>query len=1122
MKKKSPFIPKNDSPVKIPSLDQDEDDDEEQGSGLSPIGGYGFGYRMESDVPLNGGHVPTTRSSSPPPPPADVEVPPPSSPLPSTSQPIAVIKTPRPTRKSARQATKSRTAQPKKPRPSRPAPPTARELDAYESLITCPSSPLSALSSVPDTDAQSDAESELTELPTSPDYHTMDLPMSEPLQEPPVSSELSMDPETFMEEQNAFDDAGDRTVHYEVAVEIEGVRDSSNELLIDRGLETNKPPARVDDETRKDALTEHLVSEAPAEDVQALVTGEHEFPISTEQVSDGSALVEDTAVPITQLTLFQVPVPTEIPPAGEAQLSEDASAPVQEPTSGPLTVSDLTMGEPVDTPVEQQLPVEEQPSVEQLQSAEQQSSAVEQLQQPSIEPVLETPLNLPNVKSPAELQDDTMQVDTELSTSSPGENPPPAPIQSKSTSTPTELTSTPAESTSNPANLASTPVEFTSTPAEPAPPQPEPASTSKSRIVKRKAPGLPPMATSRTTRSTSRQVTSEAGPSSGAATTSALPAAKSALPAPTTRGTATSAIPKPTTTRKAAAGTAVRTATMTKVGGKAALTGKKVPAVGKKAPAAGKNGVAENKAISAGKKAAEPKAGPSTKKDTPTEMKSASTEPQPAPPTSPKKKPVLGSSISSKVLAAGPSSAPSSPLKLVRSTSMFVKPVSTHVPTSSNYKALDSMLHKLKEGPPTRPNTSMGFNRNGPGDDSDEEEEGEKRPYLFMDDSQVAGPSSRPLHKRASTTGSTMSGSAKSTPSSSAAKSSIPGVSSKSTAKPAFPSKPAAPGAQSRMTFGINSKLGASAKPGTSAFGQRPARGGAAVRGRMLPPSNAFPRTRVSRNPTLPSVEASPVKGSGGADDDDVMIVDEQPLPSLFNSLGASASSEDIEMLEPSNNKGKGKASDVNTFAEKPGLPRLRSSGRTRSSTSQQGYKSAAPSPPGSGSAGPVADARPGASALKGCTILVDVTSADNENLHDHFAGMLTGMGARITRTVGTRCTHIVFKNGSHTTVKLYRAMKDSTPLVVGIDWVAQCTEKQNRVEETPYLVDLSEVNISAPKSKRKSMIPVQFSSFDDITNPMNNGGADRSMDESVHSVDDDLPPLERARRRLSTLPTRA
>ncbi|KAF8496431.1 hypothetical protein F5888DRAFT_1703821 [Russula emetica] len=107
---------------------------------------------------------------------------------------------------------------------------------------------------------------------------------------------------------------------------------------------------------------------------------------------------------------------------------------------------------------------------------------------------------------------------------------------------------------------------------------------------------------------------------------------------------------------------------------------------------------------------------------------------------------------------------------------------------------------------------------------------------------------------------------------------------------------------------------------------------------------------------------------------------------------------------------------------------------------------------------------------LKSCTIFVDTDAGGL------FVDMLKGLGAKIIGRAGQSCTHIVYKNGLMSTLTKYRLMREPKPFVVGISWVVECAEKCRRVGEENFLVDLEGVNVAGNNKRRRSMLPKHIS----------------------------------------------
>ncbi|OJT02222.1 hypothetical protein TRAPUB_7249 [Trametes pubescens] len=141
----------------------------------------------------------------------------------------------------------------------------------------------------------------------------------------------------------------------------------------------------------------------------------------------------------------------------------------------------------------------------------------------------------------------------------------------------------------------------------------------------------------------------------------------------------------------------------------------------------------------------------------------------------------------------------------------------------------------------------------------------------------------------------------------------------------------------------------------------------------------------------------------------------------------------------------------------------------------------------------------PGALAvLRGCTIFVDVRTEEGDDAGGLFVDMLRGLGAKMATRVGSRCTHVVYKNGLMSTLTRYRLVKDPKPLVVGIAWVVECVEKRQRVEETRFLVDLAMANVAGVNRRRKSMLPKSIFASPGADGKTGGGGAGAASGPAV------------------------
>ncbi|KAJ7928476.1 hypothetical protein B0H13DRAFT_1597352 [Mycena leptocephala] len=505
--------------------------------------------------------------------------------------------------------------------------------------------------------------------------------------------------------------------------------------------------------------------------------------------------------------------------------------------------------------------------------------------------------------------------------------------------------------------------------------------------------------------------------------------------------------------------------------------------------------------------------------------------------------------------AAAPSGSPSpTKNKLARASSLFTaRPPPSFTRTftgpgnTSSLQTLASALEKLRMPPPERPNTSMGFSK----DDTD---------HTLAESTRSADARSigigRPSGglQRASTVASIGSASSST--------SSLPGDSLKASTSAAPPLKSAL--VQRPLSAFMNAKGAGAGGASNLAVGTGSImRGGPSVfgagRGRSAP--------KVSRNPGLPSVIASPVKGTGDGDD---TMLEEELMPGVDEGLETRDAPTTERVTSP---RGKGKekerlpeewrqnasrrasmaGQDLSKSVSLPPKPvgimgppetpldrvgmRSSSSSYPSSSSDPSGSagegmrrstriaKSAAETSVGDDDVSTTETQRPAPTPvqpltiLKGCIVFVDIISeVGDDSARSFITDMLKNLGARVLGSVGATCTHIVYKNGLRSTYNRYKALPDPKPHVVGMEWVVQSAEKRNHEDETPYLIDMDDMNTTAIK-RRKSMLPRLMS-----------GGMDDSMDgdhsfESSSSsmmMDDELghlAPLERARlRKAGTL----
>lgn len=129
------------------------------------------------------------------------------------------------------------------------------------------------------------------------------------------------------------------------------------------------------------------------------------------------------------------------------------------------------------------------------------------------------------------------------------------------------------------------------------------------------------------------------------------------------------------------------------------------------------------------------------------------------------------------------------------------------------------------------------------------------------------------------------------------------------------------------------------------------------------------------------------------------------------------------------------------------------------------------------------------AQPLRSVTALVEVFTLDGSSASSPFIALLHRLGARTTKTWSERVTHVVFKDGSPTTLQKVRlANKDASEdgqakrevFCVNSRWVTDCDREGRRMDERAeeYAVDVSEIPRGG-KRRRKSMEPETLKKLD-------------------------------------------
>ncbi|KAI5272938.1 hypothetical protein E4T47_03828 [Aureobasidium subglaciale] len=121
---------------------------------------------------------------------------------------------------------------------------------------------------------------------------------------------------------------------------------------------------------------------------------------------------------------------------------------------------------------------------------------------------------------------------------------------------------------------------------------------------------------------------------------------------------------------------------------------------------------------------------------------------------------------------------------------------------------------------------------------------------------------------------------------------------------------------------------------------------------------------------------------------------------------------------------------------------------------------------------------------LKAVTALVEVFTLDGSSASGPFIALLQGLGARTTKTWSDRVTHVIFKDGSPTTLQKVR-LGNKNPnskkvFCVNSRWVTDCERSGTRMDEQAdiYTVDLNEVPRGG-RRRRKSMEPAALRNVD-------------------------------------------
>ncbi|KAK5123287.1 hypothetical protein LTR85_002717 [Meristemomyces frigidus] len=121
------------------------------------------------------------------------------------------------------------------------------------------------------------------------------------------------------------------------------------------------------------------------------------------------------------------------------------------------------------------------------------------------------------------------------------------------------------------------------------------------------------------------------------------------------------------------------------------------------------------------------------------------------------------------------------------------------------------------------------------------------------------------------------------------------------------------------------------------------------------------------------------------------------------------------------------------------------------------------------------------AAPLRGVTAMVEVFTLEGASASAPFVALLHRLGAKTTKVWSDRVTHVIFKDGSPTTLQRVRlhnkdideSGKGSHIHCVNSRWVSDCEAEGTRVDEADeeYAVDVAEIPRGG-KRRRKSMEP--------------------------------------------------
>ncbi|KAI8376434.1 uncharacterized protein BYT42DRAFT_615172 [Radiomyces spectabilis] len=106
---------------------------------------------------------------------------------------------------------------------------------------------------------------------------------------------------------------------------------------------------------------------------------------------------------------------------------------------------------------------------------------------------------------------------------------------------------------------------------------------------------------------------------------------------------------------------------------------------------------------------------------------------------------------------------------------------------------------------------------------------------------------------------------------------------------------------------------------------------------------------------------------------------------------------------------------------------------------------------------------------LKGVVACLDIRTEDGDDVSQNFERALQSMGAKTRRTFSDAVTHLVYKNGSSTT--LQKALSKNV-YIVNLLWITRCKTEKRRLDEKDFFIERPQGLALTGKKRRKSMEP--------------------------------------------------